>query len=85
MTGHFADLIDAETRANVRRSKLLAASFAYEMEGQRYDSHVRRWAKHMQRQIYRTYFTDPEFAAAHDAQVRAIQSRPLPAWGGSHV
>lgn len=43
MTGHFADLIDAETRANVRRTRAMAAQIAG--LGSSHSAHVARIAE----------------------------------------
>jgi hypothetical protein len=37
----------------------------------RFDAHVRQWDKHMRRQVWRRWHTDPGFAAEYQRRVEA--------------
>lgn len=63
----------AATLATAAERRLLAFSFRENpvFRVSRFDAHVRQWTKHMRRQVWRAYHTQPAFAAEYQRRVEA--------------
>jgi hypothetical protein len=58
--------------------RLLAFSFRERpVFRMRFDAHVRQWDRHMRRQVWRRWHTDPGFAAEYQRRVEAFRDCPV--------